>query len=68
VACVAVAVLAASATSAQRPSGYVIDDVADGDTVTLRNAQRVPLVQIDTPEVYFGTECLQLVRVGAAAP
>jgi endonuclease YncB( thermonuclease family) len=25
--------------------------------VTLRNGQRVRLVQIDTPEVYFGTEC-----------
>jgi endonuclease YncB( thermonuclease family) len=31
--------------------------VADGDTVALRNGQRVRLVQIDTPEVYFGTEC-----------
>jgi putative flavoprotein involved in K+ transport len=35
----------------------VIDHVADGDTVALRNGQRVRLVQIDTPEVYFGTEC-----------
>jgi micrococcal nuclease len=35
----------------------VIDHVVDGDTVTLRNGQRVRLVQIDTPEVYFGTEC-----------
>jgi hypothetical protein len=42
---------------AQRPSVYVIDHVADGDTVALRNGQRVRLVQIDTPEVYFGTEC-----------
>jgi micrococcal nuclease len=25
--------------------------------VTLRNGQRVRLVQIDTPEIYFGTEC-----------
>jgi endonuclease YncB( thermonuclease family) len=25
--------------------------------VALRNEQRVRLVQIDTPEVYFGTEC-----------
>ena len=31
--------------------------VAHGDTVALRNGQRVRLVQIDTPEVYFGTEC-----------
>lgn len=35
----------------------MIDHVADGDTVTLRNGQRVRLVQIDTPEVYFGVEC-----------
>jgi hypothetical protein len=56
VACVGVAALAPSATSAQS-SVYVIDHVADGDTVALRNGQRVRLVQIDTPEVYFGTEC-----------
>jgi endonuclease YncB( thermonuclease family) len=36
---------------------YRIDHVADGDTVDLRNGARVRLVQIDTPEVYFGTEC-----------
>jgi endonuclease YncB( thermonuclease family) len=36
---------------------YVIDHVADGDTVTLGNGQRVRLVQIDTPEVYFSAEC-----------
>jgi micrococcal nuclease len=34
-----------------------IDHVADGDTVTLTNGRRVRLVQIDTPEVYFGAEC-----------
>jgi micrococcal nuclease len=56
VACVGIAALAPSATSAQS-SVYVIDHVADGDTVALRNGQRVRLVQIDTPEVYFGTEC-----------
>ena len=28
-----------------------------GDTVALRNGQRVRLVQIDTPEVFFGAEC-----------
>jgi hypothetical protein len=33
------------------------DHVADGDTVALRNGQRVRLVQIDTPEVYVGTGC-----------
>ena len=36
---------------------YRIDRVIDGDTVRLRNGQLVRLVQIDTPEVYFGTEC-----------
>ena len=36
---------------------YRIDHVTDGDTVVLRNGQRVRLVQIDTPEVFFGTEC-----------
>jgi endonuclease YncB( thermonuclease family) len=36
---------------------YRIDHVADGDIVVLNNGQRVRLVQIDTPEVYFGTEC-----------
>ena len=34
-----------------------IDHVADGDTVDLTNGQRVRLVQIDTPEVYFSAEC-----------
>lgn len=36
---------------------YRIDHVTDGDTVVLRNGQRVRLVQIDTPEVFFGKEC-----------
>jgi endonuclease YncB( thermonuclease family) len=45
----------ASASSAQ-PT-YRIDHVADGDTVDLTNGQKVRLVQIDTSEVYFGTEC-----------
>jgi endonuclease YncB( thermonuclease family) len=31
--------------------------VIDGDTIELRNGQRVRLVQIDTPEVYGGYEC-----------
>ena len=48
----------------RRPSGddrahavYRIDHVVDGDTVDLTNGAKVRLVQIDTPEVYFGTEC-----------
>jgi endonuclease YncB( thermonuclease family) len=39
------------------PPVYRIDHVVDGDTVALRNGQRVRFVQIDTPEVYFGSEC-----------
>jgi endonuclease YncB( thermonuclease family) len=38
-------------------SDYRVDRVIDGDTIELRNGQRVRLVQIDTPEVYFGVEC-----------
>ena len=34
-----------------------IDHVADGDTVDLTNGQKIRLVQIDTPEVYFSPEC-----------
>src|SRR4051795_2835929 len=34
-----------------------IDHVVDGDTVALTNGRHVRLVQIDTPEVYFSTEC-----------
>jgi micrococcal nuclease len=34
-----------------------IDHVADGDTVDLTDGDRVRLVQIDTPEVYFTPEC-----------
>jgi hypothetical protein len=36
---------------------YRVDRVVDGDTIALRNGQRVRLVQIDTPEVLFGAEC-----------
>jgi endonuclease YncB( thermonuclease family) len=56
-ACVIAAVLAPSAIASQQASVYRSDHVADGDTIALRNGQRVRLVQIDTPEVYFGTEC-----------
>jgi endonuclease YncB( thermonuclease family) len=48
--------LSASGAHAASPV-YRIDHVVDGDTVALRNGQRVRLVQIDTPEVFFGTEC-----------
>jgi endonuclease YncB( thermonuclease family) len=43
--------------AASEQATYRIDHLSDGDTVVLRNGQRVRLVQIDTPEVYFGTEC-----------
>jgi micrococcal nuclease len=36
---------------------FRIDHVTDGDTVVLANRQRVRLVQIDSPEEFFGTEC-----------
>lgn len=48
--------LCASGALAAQPT-YRIDHVSDGDTVVLRNGQRVRLVQIDTPEVFFGAEC-----------
>ena len=51
------AALALVPTASASSSIYRIDHVADGDTVTLTNGQRVRLVQIDTPEVYFGVEC-----------
>jgi len=50
VAALALAVPAAGAAA-------VIARVVDGDTVLLTNGSRVRLVQIDTPEVYFATEC-----------
>jgi endonuclease YncB( thermonuclease family) len=48
-----------SARPAAQPV-FRIDRVSDGDTVVLRNGQRVRLVQIDTPEVFFGVECYGL--------
>ena len=56
-AAVAVA-LALAAPAAGSPSGvFRVGHVTDGDTIALTNGARVRLVQIDTPEVYFGTEC-----------
>ena len=51
------AVVASGSADATAQTTYRIDQVTDGDTVVLRNGQKVRLVQIDTPEVYFGTEC-----------
>jgi endonuclease YncB( thermonuclease family) len=48
--------LSASNVTAASPL-YRIDHVVDGDTVALRDGRRVRLVQIDTPEVFFGVEC-----------
>jgi endonuclease YncB( thermonuclease family) len=57
VALLALGLLGASGSPAA-PSGLArIDHVADGDTVDLTNGAKVRLVQIDTPEVYFGVEC-----------
>ena len=56
----AVAFLALAVTPVATPaprSVYPIDHVVDGDTVDLANGAKVRLVQIDTPEVYFGAEC-----------
>lgn len=51
-------VVAALVSAAHASSGgsvtYRIDHVTDGDTVVLRNGQRVRLVQIDSPEKFFG--------------
>jgi endonuclease YncB( thermonuclease family) len=46
-----------SEASGSAPIVHFVDRVIDGDTIALRNGQRVRLVQIDTPEVFFGTEC-----------
>jgi micrococcal nuclease len=51
--------LATGATTPAAAPGRLarIGHVADGDTVDLTNGDRVRLVQIDTPEVYFTPEC-----------
>ena len=36
---------------------FRIARVVDGDTMYLTNGAKIRLVQIDTPEVYFGVEC-----------
>lgn len=59
VAAFGVALLLAPAAWGAAPAAqvYRIARVVDGDTVDLTNGARVRLVQIDTPEVYFGLEC-----------
>jgi endonuclease YncB( thermonuclease family) len=55
------ALLAASTTAtATSPLAGQLARIAhtvDGDTVDLTSGQRVRLVQIDTPEVYYSPEC-----------
>lgn len=36
------------------PTAARIDHVADGETFTLRNGERVRIIRIDAPEEYFG--------------
>ena len=59
VAAFGVALLLAPAAWGAAPAAHVyrIARVVDGDTVDLTNGAKVRLVQIDTPEVYFGAEC-----------
>jgi hypothetical protein len=47
--------LALPPASPGSPTVYGVAKVADSDTLT--NGQRVRLVQIDSPETYFGAEC-----------
>jgi micrococcal nuclease len=56
---VAVALLLAPAAYGAAPAAHTfrIARVVDGDTVYLTNGAKIRLVQIDTPEVYFGVEC-----------
>jgi endonuclease YncB( thermonuclease family) len=52
--------LALTVAPAARPTWapvYRVERVIDGDTIVLRNGAHVRLVQIDTPEVYFESEC-----------
>ncbi len=55
VAC-ALAVAGGSNALAATPT-YRVARGIDGDTIELSNGRHVRLVQIDTPEIYFGLEC-----------
>jgi len=58
VACVgALAFVPAALGTAPAAHTFRIARVVDGDTVYLTNGAKVRLVQIDTPEVFFGVEC-----------
>ena len=79
----ALVVAASTGTAAPDASGQIVfrvDHVTDGDTIQLRNGLRVRLVQIDTPEVFFGPSatgdrrrpprsgCCRRVRASASSP
>jgi micrococcal nuclease len=57
VALIVVSIIAGCPEAGAAPPVYRVDHVVDGDTIALRDGQRVRLVQIDTPEVFFGAEC-----------
>src|SRR3954447_434989 len=58
VACLgALAFVPAALGTAPAAHTFRIARVVDGDTVYLTNGAKVRLVQIDTPEVFFGVEC-----------
>ena len=52
-----VAALGVLAAPAPAATPARVAHVTDGDTIALAGGERVRLVQIDTPEVYAGTEC-----------
>jgi micrococcal nuclease len=60
ISCLAVLAAAALVTAGTDGATSRVDRigrVVDGDTIELADGQRVRLVQIDAPEVYFETEC-----------
>jgi hypothetical protein len=65
VACGCVLAAVGSSTAA-RPTVYRIDHVADGDTVTLRNGQRVRLVQSTVWAARFSRSFSPALREAAA--
>ena len=43
-----------NSSAVPKPQTARVDHVADGDTFTLRNGERVRIIGIDAPEEYFG--------------
>jgi endonuclease YncB( thermonuclease family) len=54
---VALGAIAAPAATPSSNATYRVDRVIDGDTIALRNGERIRLMQIDAPEAYFDAEC-----------